>query len=459
MSVKVSMPKLGMTMRTGKLSKWFKNEGDQVGAGEELFEVETEKITNKVEAPVGGILFQIVVREGAVVPIGTIVGVIAEPGEIPERIEGIEVGEIAEPTPAPVAAASGTEAEGPVERGEILATPASKRLAKELVVDLTTPASKRLAKELVVDLTLVKGTGPDGRIREADVTRYHEQALRKPRITPLAEEIARKASLDISVISGTGEGGKITREDVERALQERKPAAVEEKKPALTIPMTGMRKAIADNMFASLHNTAQLSLASEVDVTESLRFVALVQEQHKKDESVRVSLNDIVIMATSRALKRFPIMNSTQVGSEIILHDSVAMGIAVAIPEGLIVPVLRDADRKGLLQIAGEARVLIGKARSNSLSMDDVTGGTFTITNLSASRVDNFTPILRPPETGILGIGRVVKKPVVFEGEIVIRSLMGLSLTFDHRVVDGSPASVFFDLLCSYLEQPTLILT
>jgi len=430
-------------MRTGKLSKWFKNEGDQVGAGEELFEVETEKITNKVEAPVGGILFQIVVREGAVVPIGTIVGVIAEPGEIPERIEGIEVGEIAEPTPAPVAAASGTEAEGPVERGEILAT----------------PASKRLAKELVVDLTLVKGTGPDGRIREADVTRYHEQALRKPRITPLAEEIARKASLDISVISGTGEGGKITREDVERALQERKPAAVEEKKPALTIPMTGMRKAIADNMFASLHNTAQLSLASEVDVTESLRFVALVQEQHKKDESVRVSLNDIVIMATSRALKRFPIMNSTQVGSEIILHDSVAMGIAVAIPEGLIVPVLRDADRKGLLQIAGEARVLIGKARSNSLSMDDVTGGTFTITNLSASRVDNFTPILRPPETGILGIGRVVKKPVVFEGEIVIRSLMGLSLTFDHRVVDGSPASVFFDLLCSYLEQPTLILT
>jgi len=442
-SVKVSMPKLGMTMRTGKLSKWFKNEGDQVGAGEELFEVETEKITNKVEAPVGGILFQIVVREGAVVPIGTIVGVIAEPGEIPERIEGIEVGEIAEPTPAPVAAASGTEAEGPVERGEILAT----------------PASKRLAKELVVDLTLVKGTGPDGRIREADVTRYHEQALRKPRITPLAEEIARKASLDISVISGTGEGGKITREDVERALQERKPAAVEEKKPALTIPMTGMRKAIADNMFASLHNTAQLSLASEVDVTESLRFVALVQEQHKKDESVRVSLNDIVIMATSRALKRFPIMNSTQVGSEIILHDSVAMGIAVAIPEGLIVPVLRDADRKGLLQIAGEARVLIGKARSNSLSMDDVTGGTFTITNLSASRVDNFTPILRPPETGILGIGRVVKKPVVFEGEIVIRSLMGLSLTFDHRVVDGSPASVFFDLLCSYLEQPTLILT
>ncbi len=443
MSVNVTMPKLGMTMKTGKLSKWYKGEGNQVVAGEDLFEVETEKITNKIEAPASGILFQIVIREGEVVPVGTIVGVIAQPGEIPERIEGIQVGEIAEPTPTPVAAAPKAEVERPEERGEILAT----------------PASKRLAKELGIDLGLVKGTGPDGRIREADVMRYHEQAQRKPLITPLAEEIARKAGLDVSTISGTGEGGKITREDVERALQEKTLAAVEEKKPARTIPMTGMRKAIADNMYASLHNTAQLSLASEVDVTESLRFLALVQEEYKKDESVRVSLNDIVILATSRALKRFPIMNSTQVGSEIILHDSVGMGIAVAIPDGLIVPVLHEADQKGLLQLASEARALIGKARSNSLTMEEVTGGTFTITNLSASRVDNFTPILRPPETGILGVGRVVKKPVVFEGEIVIRSMMGLSLTFDHRVVDGSPASEFFDLLYRYLEQPTLILT
>jgi pyruvate dehydrogenase E2 component (dihydrolipoamide acetyltransferase) len=234
---------------------------------------------------------------------------------------------------------------------------------------------------------------------------------------------------------------------------------VEEKEQARTIPLTGMRKAIADNMHASLQNTAQLSLASEVDVTESLRFLDLVRAQYKKDESVRISLNDIVMLAVSRALKRFPIMNSTQVGNEIVLHDAVGMGIAVAIPDGLIVPVLREADRKGLLQIAAEARVLIGKARTNSLSMEDVTGGTFTITNLSSSTVNNFTPILRPPETGILGLGRVLKKPVVFEGEIAIRSTMGISLTFDHRVVDGTPASEFFDLLYRYLEQPSLILT
>lgn len=440
----VTMPKLGLTMKTGKLSKWYKDENNQVQAGEDLFEVETEKITNKVEAPASGILFQIVVQEGQVVPVGTIVGIIAQPGEAPERIEGVQIGEIVEATPTPSTEQAKMQDRGMPERGEILAT----------------PASKRLAKELGIDLALVKGTGPDGRIRETDVTKYHEQALRKPRITRLAEEIARRAGLEVSAISGTGEGGKITRKDVERALQQKKLASTEEeKKSSRPIPMTGMRKAIADNMFASLQNTAQLSFACEVDITESRRFLTMVRDEHKKDEPVRVSLNDIIILATSRALKRFPIMNSTLADGEIILHDYVGMGIAVALPEGLIVPVLRDPDRKGLLQIASEARALIDKARSNSLSMDEVTGGTFTITNLSASRVDNFTPILRPPETGILGIGRVVKKAVVIEDEIVIRSMMGLSLTFDHRVVDGSPASEFLNLLCRYLEQPTFILT
>jgi pyruvate dehydrogenase E2 component (dihydrolipoamide acetyltransferase) len=442
-SVNVKMPKLGMTMQTGKVSKWYKNEGDQVQKSEELFEVETEKITNKVEAPVGGILFQIVVPTGAVVPVGTIVAVIAEPGEQPERLEGIQLGATTEVTARMTGPAPSTEAEKPKESGYILAT----------------PAAKRLATDLGVDLARVKGTGPEGRIKEGDVTRFHEEAQRGPKITPLAEEIARQAGLDISTLIGTGEGGKITREDVDRALQEKKPELAEEKKPPRTIPMDGMRKAVADNMYASLQNTAQLSLLTEVDVTESLRFLNLVREVYAKDESVRISMNDILILATSRALKRFPIMNSTQVGDEIILHDAVGMGVAVAIPNGLIVPVLQDADRKGLLQIAREARSLIGKARSNSLSMDEVTGGTFTITNLSASNVDNFTPILRPPETGILGVGRVMEKPAVLGGEIVIRSMMGLSLTIDHRVVDGAPASEFLQLLARYLEQPALILT
>ena len=176
-------------------------------------------------------------------------------------------------------------------------------------------------------------------------------------------------------------------------------------------------------------------------------------------KSVRVSYNDIIILAVSRALKRFPIMNSTLVGDEILLHDSVNMGIAVALKEGLIVPVLRDADKKGLLQIAKETRILAVKAREGNLGVDEVTGGTFTITNVSMFQVDGFTPILKPPETGILGIGRVKEKPAVYEGEIAIRSMMFLSLTFDHRIVDGAPANAFLETAGRYLQHPNLIMS
>jgi pyruvate dehydrogenase E2 component (dihydrolipoamide acetyltransferase) len=273
------------------------------------------------------------------------------------------------------------------------------------------------------------------------------------RITPLAADMARQANLDLAEITGTGDGGKIMVEDVERVLAQKAAA------PIRAIPYSGMRKSIGDNMHASLMNAAQLTAFSEIDVTEIVRFRDLVRQEHKGDETVRVSFNDIFILAAARALKRFPIINSTRVGDDILLHESVHMGIAVAIPEGLIVPVLRDADKKRLLQIAEESRQLVQKARTGRLSVDDVTGGTFTITNLSMFPVDGFTPILRPPETGILGLCRVRKKPAVHNDQIAIRSMMTLSLTWDHRVVDGAPASEFLNTLGRYLEQPTLIMT
>ncbi len=278
-----------------------------------------------------------------------------------------------------------------------------------------------------------------------------------PKITPLALEMARQAGLDIASITGTGEDGKITKADVERALEKKEEP--EETAPPKVIPFTGMRKAVADNMYASLQNAAQLTSFTEVDVTEMVRFLGLVREEYKRDESVRVSYNDIIILAVSRALKRFPIMNSTLVGEEILLHDSVNMGVAVALKDGLIVPVLRDADKKGLLQIAKETRILALKAREGNLSVDEVTGGTFTITNVSMFQVDGFTPILKPPETGILGIGRIKEKPAVYQGEIAIRSMMFLSLTFDHRVVDGAPANAFLETAARYLQHPNLIMS
>jgi pyruvate dehydrogenase E2 component (dihydrolipoamide acetyltransferase) len=437
------MPKMGMTMKVGKVSKWYKNEGDSVEKGEDLFEVETEKITNKIESPGSGLLFQIVVPAGETVPVGTILAVIAEAGEQPERIEGIQVGEVEEVQAAAASPQAGGAKAEPQEQKRIIST----------------PSARRLAKELGVDLSLVTGSGPKGKIKEADVLKFHEEGPPAPKITPLAAEIARQEGLNISAITGTGEHGKITKEDVENALAGPSKAAPEaEPSEARIIPLEGMRKVIADNMHASLQNAAQLTTFTEVDVTEMVRFRDMMRKEFARDESVKISYNDVIVMATARALMRHPIMNSTLVGEEILLHDTVNMGIAVALPQGLIVPKLRNAEKKSLLEVAKEARELAKKAREGALAMEEVTDGTFTISNVSMLGMDGFTPVLNPPETGILGVGRVIEKPAVFNGEIAIRHMMTLSLTFDHRVVDGAPAMTFLRDLARYLAQPMLLL-
>ena len=438
MAVNITMPKWGLTMKEGKITKWFKAEGVRVEKGETFFEVETEKITNTVEATASGDLFQIVVLAGTTVPVGTIVAVLAEPGEKLERIEGIKAG-----------------AEAPVEKAakeSKVSTPAEKKFVP------ASPAARRLAKELGVEIERVTGSGPEGRITEADVKKYHEEGPPPPKITPLAEEMARQAGLDLTKVQGTGEGGKITKEDVERALKAPAEAAAElAEAPVRSIPYAGMRRAIAANMHHSLHSTAQLSVLTEVDVTEALRWLETIRREYQKDESVRVSYNDLIIMVASRVLKRFPIMNSNLVGDEILVFGDVNMGVAVALEEGLIVPVIRNADKKGLVQIGREARELAKKARAGTLAVDEVTGGTFTITNVSMFNVDAFTPILKPPETGILGVGRVKEKPAVVDGQIAIRSMGFLSLSFDHQVVDGAPANDFLQTVARYRENPYLL--
>lgn len=440
MSINVQMPKFGMTMKQGTVSKWFKNEGDVVEKGEELFEVETEKITNQVEAPANGTLFQIVVPTGSTVPVGAILAIIAQDGEVPERIDGIEIGDEVEVEPADSAA------KAPARKG-----PETRVVA--------TPSARRTAKELGVELSLVPGTGPGGRIKESDVKKFHEEGPPMPPITPVALEMAKEHGLDIRSITGTGENGKILKEDVERALAGPTPDAGVSVEPAAepkVIPMTGMRLAIAQNMQASLQNAAQLTAFTEVDVTEMVRFRDLVREEYRKQD-VKISYNDIIMMATARTLIRHPIMNSTQIGDEILLHSNVDLGMAVALKEGLIVPKIRNAERKSLLEIASEARELARSAREGTLGMDAVTNGTFTISNVSMLEMDGFTPVLNPPETGILGIGRVVEKPAVKNGEICVRHMMTLSLTFDHRVVDGAPAMSFLRDLARVLKEPILM--
>jgi pyruvate dehydrogenase E2 component (dihydrolipoamide acetyltransferase) len=431
-----------MTMKQGKVAKWLRQEGDELRKGEPLFEVETEKITNTVQSVASGILFQIVVQAGRTVPVGAVLAVLAEGGETPERIEGIKVGEVEDVKAAPAGKAAPDRAK--------VAPPARDYVA-------ASPAAKRLAKDLGVDIALVPGTGKEGRVTEEDVKRFHEQGPPLPRITPVALEMARQAGLDLTTLSGSGEGGKITKEDVERAVASRPAPAGVPSSPPRSIPLSGMRRAIAENMHASLQNTAQLTLMTEVDVTEMVRFRDLLREEYKGDESVRISYNDMIIYTLARVLKRFPYMNSTLAGDEILLHDRVDIGMAVALPGGLIVPKIRNADRKGILEIGREARGLAGRAREGSLSMDEVTDGTFTISNMSMLGVDGFTPILNPPETAILGVGRIIEKPGVRDGRIEIRSFMTLSLTIDHRVVDGAPAAEFLQSLGRHLEQPALL--
>ena len=387
-------------------------------------------------------MFQVVVPAGTTVPIGTILAVITEDGEQAERIEGIQASEVVEMESDPAKPQSAEAETGPKQEKRILAT----------------PSARRVAKELGVDLAFVPGTGPDEKIKEADVRKFHEEGPPAPKITPLAAEIAKQEGLDISKITGTGENGKITRGDVQRALAAPAVAQEEVSSDVKVIPFEGMRKIIADNMHASLQNAAQLTAFTEVDVTEMVQFRDLMREEYKRDDSVKISYNDIIVMATARALMRHRIMNSTLVGEEIMLHDTVHLGIAVALSEGLIVPKLRNAEKKSLLQIAKEVRELAQRAREGALAIEDVTDGTFTISNVSMLGMDGFTPVLNPPETGILGVGRVIEKPAVFEGEITIRHMMTLSLTFDHRVADGAPAMAFLKDLARYLAQPMLIM-
>jgi pyruvate dehydrogenase E2 component (dihydrolipoamide acetyltransferase) len=437
-AVNVTMPKWGLTMKEGKITRWFKTEGETIQEGQPFFEVETEKITNTVEAEASGVVFQIVVPAGETVAVGSIVAIIARPGEQPQRIEA----RLSDATLRPAAA------EKPQPDRE--SAPGKDGFVR------ASPAARRLAKELGIDLTAVAGTGPEGRVSEKDVQQYQDSGMAAPRATPLALEMIRQAGLDASTIVGSGEGGKITKKDVEQALGQQMPEAAAA--PVSSIPFTGMRRSIAENMHASLQNTAQLTIFTEVDVTEMIRFRDVMREQFRSDDTPKPSVTDILILALSRALGHFPIMNSTLIDDEIMLHDSVHMGIAVALPDGLMVPVLRDADKKGLLEIARGSRELACKAREGTLTVDEVTGGTFTLSNLGMFAVDGVTPILRTPETGILGVGRTKAKPAVHNGEIAIRSMMFLNLTFDHRVVDGAPAAKFLEAVARFLENPYLMM-
>lgn len=380
MAVEITMPKLGLSMKTGTVSKWLKNEGDQVKKGDLLLEVMTEKITNKVEAPGDGVLLKIVAAKGAKLPIGALLGVIGAEGE---------------------------------------------------------------------DISAVLAQAPVG-TKPAAAPVFGDKSNIK--ISPRARKLAEENGLDIGKITGTGPEGRITREDVEKAIEEGT-AAIDDRPALEVIPYEGMRRAIGDNMANSWVTNAKVTHHVSVDMSQLLALRKSVNEG-KKDRD-KISVTALLTKAVARALEIKPYMNSTLDGEEIKILKEINIGMAVALDDGLIVPVIRDANSKRLEEVSREIQDLAKRGRRNKLTPDEMTGATFTITNLGAyGSVDAFTPIINLPEAAILGVCRTVDRPVVIDGQIVIRPVMGLSLSFDHRIIDGAPAAEFLKVLIDLIESP-----
>ena len=433
----IVMPKLGLTMTEGTVSKWLKGEGDAVKDGEDLFEVETDKLTNTIKATDSGTLLKIVAAEGETVACLKPVAVIGEPGEDYAALLGGE---------AP-AAPKVTEAAAAAVASAVAAGGAAVRAAGERV--LASPAAKKLAKSLGIDITLVAGTGPKGRVTEEDVKNYRPSepapaaAPEEPKVkaSPLAAKVAADVGVDLKDVPAHG---RVLAADILAAVQKGASAPAEEKPREETVPMNGMRKAIARNMLNSHMTSPTVTFNLGVDMTELKKL-----REQLKSEDIKVSYTDILVKVVAVALTEFPLLNCSVEDNKIIYKHYVNMGVAVA---------LDNADKKSLTEISAEVKELAKLAREGGLPMDRLTGGTFTITNLGMYGIESFSPIINQPEVAILGVNTMEDKVVVVDGEICVRPIMNLSLTADHRVVDGSVAAQFLQRIKKLMEKPALLL-
>jgi pyruvate dehydrogenase E2 component (dihydrolipoamide acetyltransferase) len=395
MPTEIYLVKVGMTMTEGMVEEWYVPDGGRVEKGQLLYRLETEKVNLDVDADVSG-----TVRHGVAVGVmmkpGDVIGFVYAPGETVPAASGAQ----APAAPATIARAV-APAPGPAQ-------PAGERAS-------SSPAARRLARELNVDIATVPGTGPGGRVTNEDV----ERAARAP-ASPAASAPAPAAS-------GT------------------------------TIPLKGMRKTIATRMFDSLHGSAQLTMDMDAVMDDAVKLrEQLIAEWQA--ESIRPTFTDLVVKAVAKALRGHPLMNSVFGANEITLCNDVHIGIAVAIDAGLVVPVIRNADRLSLKDIAAASARLAAAARAGNLALDDMAGGTFTVTALGMYGVDSFTPILNAPQSGILGVNRIRDEVVWQADRAAPRKAMRLSLTWDHRALDGAPAAQFLGAVRDLLEAPYRLL-
>jgi len=441
MATAIVMPKLGLTMTAGAVTLWLVDEGQHVAVGDIVVEITTEKITYQVEASVSGVLLKIVVEEGDDIPIGTLIGVIGAAGD---DISGLLAGGAAPPqggestgTPSPTHAPTVPPGAPP----QLAATAAGDAPGVPSGRVLASPAARKLAVELRVDLANVSGSGPGMRITTEDVTAAAERGaaaeLGAPAATPGLTHAA--PPLEAAARQTLAAGGWPSR-TVRR-----------------TVAYTGVRRTIGEHMVASRNASPTVTHHVRADVHELMEALSRFNEGRPAEESI--SITAAIVKAVAAAIESEPAINATLTDDVISVWEAIDIGVAVAVPDGLIVPVIRDANAKGAVQIARELRHLARRAREGGLLPDETTGGTFTVTSLGGyGSVDWFTPIINQPEAAILGVGRVIDEVVAVNRSIVVRHTVGLSLTFDHRIVDGAPAAGFLKVLLARLEDAESLL-
>jgi pyruvate dehydrogenase E2 component (dihydrolipoamide acetyltransferase) len=408
MSSQVTLPRLGQGMESGTIVRWLKSEGDRVEKGEPLYELDTEKVTQEVEADASGVLLRILAKEGEEIDVGKAVAVIGEEGE-----------ELAEAEPEPEAEAE-PEAVSESEDGR-----------PEEVETPSTPEPQ--VPESIED---------GGRVKAS----------------PLARRIARERGIELSAISGTGPEGRIVAEDVERAEKAPAPAAAPAAAPGEveSIPLTGMRKTIARRMTEAWEAPA-FQIAMTADMTAAIRLREKLVERMAEGDA-KPTYSDILAKVCAVALMRHRAVNALFAGDEIQIQPTANVGFAVAVPDGLVVPVLRSAETKAVQQLAAERAEVVGRIRDGKLRQEDLEGGTFTISNLGMYGVQRFVAVLNPPQAAILAVGAIEERAVVTDGELAARPVMELTLTCDHRSVDGATASDFLRTVKQFLEEPGLAL-
>ena len=436
----VVMPKLGLTMKKGKIIKWFKNEGERIEAGERLFEVATDKLTNEVEAKESGIVRKLLADPGDTIPCLEPVAIIGELEEdITELISGTinNAGSMSEPSQK--------------DKAEIFNKNEAVENKKEKNTGriIASPVAKKLALEKEVDLSYIKGTGPNGRITLKDVEKYIEnEKCIEGKASPMAVKTAEKLNVDLTKINMDR---RIMKQDVidfnkDRALEE----AINPMEQRVS--MSQMRKVIAERMTESWHISPAVTYDMSVDVTKLKEIKDSLKDVEK------ITYTDLLVKIVSKVLLEFPLLNASIDGEEMVLRNYVNMGVAVAIENGLLVPVVKYAHTKGLRSISEEIKELSYKAKTNQLSTDELVGGTFTITNLGMFGVESFSPIINQPEVAILGVNAIIEKPILENGNLINKPFIKLSLTADHRIADGAVAAQFLYRVKQYIEKPDMLL-